>query len=71
METIQSTAAAQSEGAPTGVRRPYLYMLAAILTVAVTLPLANSSGQMGAGGLFDECFNDSCVAPARLASSRD
>lgn len=54
-----------------GVRRPYLYMIAAILTVAITLPLANGSGQMKSSGLFDECFADSCTAPTVLASKND
>ena len=54
-----------------GVRRPYLYLIAAVLAVAITLPLANSSGQIAANGLFDECFGDSCVAATLLANKND
>ena len=53
-----------------GVRRPYLYLIAALITVAIALPLANSSGQMKTGGLFDECFGDSCTKPI-FASKND
>ena len=52
-----------------GVQRPLLYILAAVLTVAIVLPLANSSGQMQPGGLFDECFGDDCSGASRIASA--
>jgi len=53
-----------------GVRRPILYLIAAIMAVAVALPLAISSGQMKTGGLFDECFGDNCTSPV-FASKTD
>ena len=54
-----------------GVRRPYLYMIAAIVTVAITLPLANGSGQMSASGMFDECFGTECATTTLLAKNDD
>ncbi|NNE42560.1 MAG: hypothetical protein HKN14_16765 [Marinicaulis sp.] len=42
------------------VKRPYLYIIAAVIAVSATLPLANGSGQTKLGGIFDECFGDAC-----------
>ena len=44
------------------VRRPFLYLVAGVLAVAVSLPLAISSGQTSANGLFDECLGNDCSA---------
>ena len=52
-----------------GVRRPTLYILAALIGIVLVLPLAISSGQLGAGGIFDECY-DSCSGNAMIADAR-
>ena len=43
-----------------GVKRPLLYIVAAALGIAMAVPMAVSSGQMQSGGLFDECFGNTC-----------
>ena len=52
-----------------GVRRPALYVFAALLGIALVLPLAISSGQTGAEGIFDECFAASCSANTLVADA--
>ena len=52
-----------------GVRRPTLYVLAALIGIMLVLPLAISSGQLGSGGIFDECYA-SCSANALVADAR-
>ena len=44
-----------------GVKRPLLYIVAAALGIAMAVPMAVSSGQMQSGGMFDECFENSCT----------
>ncbi len=53
-----------------GVRRPVLYVVAALIGIAVVMPLAISSGQTGPGGIFDECFASSCSGNALIADAR-
>jgi len=52
-----------------GVKRPILYVLAAAFAVALAVPLAASSGQMQAGGIFDECFESACDSATMLANA--
>jgi len=52
-----------------GVKRPLLYVVAAVLGIAMAVPLAVSSGQMSAGGIFDECFDNSCSGAAVYAKA--
>ena len=54
-----------------GVRRPFLYVIAAVMGIALAIPLAISSGQIHAGGIFDECFNASCDGVAVMARAAD
>lgn len=53
-----------------GVRRPALYFVAAALGIALMIPLAVSSGQTAAGGIFDECFEASCSSETMIADAR-
>lgn len=53
-----------------GVRRPALYFFIAALGIALVIPLAISSGQTGANGIFDECFDAYCGASALMADAR-
>lgn len=43
-----------------GVRRPVLYAVAAVVAIALAIPLAANTGQLSAGGIFDECYAASC-----------
>ncbi len=43
-----------------GVKRPFLYAVAAAFAIALAIPLALSSGQANVGGIFDECFEANC-----------
>ncbi len=52
-----------------GVQRPLLYVLAAVLAVAVAIPLAVSTGQATVGGIFDECFDADCSGAPLYASA--
>jgi len=52
-----------------GVKRPLLYIIAAVLSIAMAVPLAVSSGQMSAGGIFDECFDNACTSAAVFAKA--
>lgn len=52
-----------------GVKRPILYFLAAILAIALAVPLAATSGQMQTGGIFDECYGESCKSATLLANA--
>lgn len=50
-----------------GVQRPLLYVVAAVIAVALAVPLAVSSGQIKSGGIFDECYEEPCDGAALLA----
>ncbi len=51
------------------VRRPFLYVVAALFAIALAVPLAVSSGQASGGGIFDECFGASCSNAAVFAAT--
>ncbi len=53
-----------------GVRRPVLYFFAAVIGIALVIPLAISSGQTASGGIFDECFGASCNSETVVADAR-
>ncbi|MEM9495962.1 MAG: hypothetical protein AAGA09_08150 [Pseudomonadota bacterium] len=50
-----------------GGERPILTIVAALVAIALALPLAISSGQMTVGGIFDECYEEPCGAETRWA----
>lgn len=52
-----------------GVQRPLLYLVAALIAVAIALPLAVSTGQTQIGGIFDECFEQSCDGTTLVATN--
>lgn len=52
-----------------GVKRPFLYAVAAAFAIALAMPLAVSSGQLQAGGMFDECYGAQCDGAAMFASA--
>lgn len=45
-----------------------LYLAAALLGIALVLPMAIASGQTKLGGLFDECY-DRCGGGIELAEA--
>lgn len=54
-----------------GVRRPFLYLIAALLGVVVAMPLAISSNQIQTGGIFDECVEGTCDNVTLFASVKE
>ena len=56
-------------GSGSSVKRPILYFVAAAFAIALAVPLAASSGQMQAGGIFDECFGSTCDSATMLANA--
>lgn len=52
-----------------GVRRPFLYVIAAVFGIAVAVPLAVTSGQTRTSGIFDECFAASCDGLTMVAEA--
>ena len=52
-----------------GIKRPMLYLIAAALGIAMAIPMAVSSGQMQTGGIFDECFDNSCGSATLIANA--
>jgi hypothetical protein len=52
------------------VRRPFLYVVAALFAIALAVPMAVSSGQASNGGIFDECFGAGCSNAAVYASTK-
>ncbi len=52
-----------------GIKRPMLYLLAAALGIAMAIPMAVTSGQTQTGGIFDECFDNSCSGATLVANA--
>ncbi len=52
------------------VRRPFLYVVAALFAIALAVPMAVSSGQASNGGIFDECFGANCSNAVVFASTK-
>ena len=52
-----------------GVRRPFLYFVAALVAGAAALPLAVASGQVQTAGLFDECYGSHCSGVTLIAEA--